>query len=256
MTDRNSTTSASRRRGRLPHDERDQRRAEILDAALEVLIEVGLDQMTMLAVAERAGASKGTLYTWFGDRDGLLRSLIEHNADGSAERIAAGLDQDDDPADVLNAYAIGLLRLLTSPASIVLNRAAMDLRRSQTHCSPQVAIASDRSLSVTCGTLMPPTCSPSPMQPTPFRFSMDSSCATSRSAACWARRRQASDRFERKPPRQSPSSYDCLPIPSPASGPGGMQTQVVPSTGGSGQIESRTESNAVGAPSPSIAAKA
>ena len=124
MTDRNSTP-ASRRRGRIPHDERDQRRTEILDAALEVLIEVGLDQMTMLAVAERAGASKGTLYTWFGDRDGLLRSLIEHNADGSAERIAAGLDQEHEPVDVLTAYAIGLLRLLTSPASIVLNRAAM-----------------------------------------------------------------------------------------------------------------------------------
>jgi len=116
---------AGRRRGRLPDNEREQRRIEILDAALAVLVEDGLEHMTMLAVAERAGASKGTLYTWFGNRDGLLRALIERNADDSAERIAAGLGQDQDPVEVLTGYAAGLLRLLTSPPSIVLNRAAM-----------------------------------------------------------------------------------------------------------------------------------
>lgn len=114
-----------RRSGRLPRNEREQRRGEILDAALAILTTDGLDQMTMLAVAERAGASKGTLYSWFGNREGLLRALIERNADDSAMRVQAALDQDIDPAEVLTDYASGLLNLLTSPASIVLNRAAM-----------------------------------------------------------------------------------------------------------------------------------
>jgi len=120
-----ASDKTSRRRGRLPHGERDQRRNEILDAALATLIDAGLDQMTMLAVAERAGASKGTLYTWFGNRDGLLAALIERNADGSAERIQAALAEELEHREVLTAYASGLLGLLTSPASIVLNRAAM-----------------------------------------------------------------------------------------------------------------------------------
>jgi len=101
----------------------------VLDAALNVLIEDGVDRMTMLAVAKRAGASKETLYSWFGNRDGLLRALIERNADGSAERIQAALGATaTDEVEVrttLEGYAAGLLRLLTSPGSVALNRAAM-----------------------------------------------------------------------------------------------------------------------------------
>ena len=50
----------------------------------------------MLSVARRAGASKETLYSWFGNRDGLLRALIERNADTSAERVAAALGSTTD----------------------------------------------------------------------------------------------------------------------------------------------------------------
>ena len=44
-----------------PRVEGDRER-EILDAALEVLSEVGYDRLTMDAVAQRAKASKATLY--------------------------------------------------------------------------------------------------------------------------------------------------------------------------------------------------
>ena len=44
-----------------PRVEGDRER-EILDAALEVLAEVGYDRLTMDAVAQRAKASKATLY--------------------------------------------------------------------------------------------------------------------------------------------------------------------------------------------------
>ncbi|MEM9562156.1 MAG: TetR/AcrR family transcriptional regulator [Actinomycetota bacterium] len=125
------TDAASPRRGRLPAAEREARQRAVLDAALETLIADGVDRMTMLAVAKRAGASKETLYSWFGSREGLLRALIERNADASAERVRAALDPADDdrgwtdPVETLVGYATGLLRLLTSPPSIALNRAAM-----------------------------------------------------------------------------------------------------------------------------------
>ena len=44
-----------------PRVEGDRER-EVLDAALEVLAEVGYDRLTMDAVAQRAKASKATLY--------------------------------------------------------------------------------------------------------------------------------------------------------------------------------------------------
>ena len=81
----------------------------------------------MLAVAKRAGASKETLYSWFGDRAGLIRALIERNGERAAAAVRAAMDDDGrEPRDVLVDHVAGLLRLLTSRSSVALNRAAMD----------------------------------------------------------------------------------------------------------------------------------
>ena len=113
------------RRGRPPAGARDAREAAILDAALQELIEYGYEGVTMLGVARRASASKQTLYAWFGDRDGLFAALIARNADASATQVSRALESAADPSEVLRQYARGLLTLLTGPASVALNRAAM-----------------------------------------------------------------------------------------------------------------------------------
>ena len=114
------------RRGRLPAAERERRRRDILRAARELYVEHGYGATTMAMIARRAGASKETLYAWFGDKEGLTRELIEWGADESASAVAAALDQGDgDPVAALTAYADGLLTLLTGPPSVALNRAAM-----------------------------------------------------------------------------------------------------------------------------------
>lgn len=114
------------RRGRLPAAERERRRRDILRASRELYVEHGYGATTMAMVARRAGASKETLYAWFGDKEGLTRELIQWGADESASAVAAVLDRDDgDPAATLTRYADGLLDLLTGPPSLALNRAAM-----------------------------------------------------------------------------------------------------------------------------------
>ncbi len=80
----------------------------------------------MLGIAERAGASKETLYRWFGSRDGLFSAMIQANADASAARVRAALDEPADPRQTLIGFASGLLRLLTGSRSVALNRAAME----------------------------------------------------------------------------------------------------------------------------------
>ena len=121
-TTRSDTPS---RRGRPRAGEREERERRIVEAALDELIEHGYEKVTMLGVARRAGASKETLYSWFGSKEGLFSALIEANADQSAERVAEALDSDDAPIAVLPGHAVGLLTLLTSPGSLALNQAAM-----------------------------------------------------------------------------------------------------------------------------------
>lgn len=83
----------------------------------------------MDAVASRAGASKETLYTWFGSRDDLLAAVVESGADASVSRVReslAGLGRSpEEMRSALTLYARALLTLLTGPVSIELNRAAV-----------------------------------------------------------------------------------------------------------------------------------
>jgi AcrR family transcriptional regulator len=62
------------------------RRAQILDAATAVFLEHGYAGATIELVVARAGASKATVYSFFGDKEGLFTALIDERA----ERILAG----------------------------------------------------------------------------------------------------------------------------------------------------------------------
>jgi AcrR family transcriptional regulator len=116
-----------RRRGRPKAGEAERRRIEVIEAALEELVEHGVANTTMASIAKRAGASKETLYSWFESRDGLVAALIRHNADASAERVSQALAGDEASLDTLTGFGANLLRLLTSPPSLALNRAAMTI---------------------------------------------------------------------------------------------------------------------------------
>lgn len=89
------------------------------------LIDHGYDGVTMLNVAKRAGASKETLYSWFGSRDGLFETLIKANGANAAAGVQRALSQGGSPREVLTGFAIGLVTLLTGRESVALNRAAM-----------------------------------------------------------------------------------------------------------------------------------
>lgn len=148
--------TTTRRSGRLPAAQKTARREAILDAALTELIEGGEGALTMTGIARRAGASKETLYAWFGTREEVLRALIERTGDAAhaavlqalAEGDTRGADEDSDDEhsevedsegrpthdrapdaaqarETLRRYAVGLLTMLVGPASVAINRAAM-----------------------------------------------------------------------------------------------------------------------------------
>jgi AcrR family transcriptional regulator len=65
--------AAPRGRGR-PRDE--EARARILESALEVLEEFGYANATTCAIAERAGASKATIYRWWPNKSAVMLEAL------------------------------------------------------------------------------------------------------------------------------------------------------------------------------------
>jgi AcrR family transcriptional regulator len=70
-------------------EERDRRRAEILDAAEAVYADVGWDAVTMDQVARRARLSRALVYVYFRDKADLHLALVERALDALRERFEA-----------------------------------------------------------------------------------------------------------------------------------------------------------------------
>ena len=81
------------------------RLAALLDAAAQVVHEIGYERLTTAMVAERAGASIGTVYRYFPDRIAVLQSLAARNAERMTDRVLAELrsEQHDDWRAALSA---------------------------------------------------------------------------------------------------------------------------------------------------------
>jgi AcrR family transcriptional regulator len=81
-------------------EERDRRRAEIVDAAEALYAEVGWDAVTMEQVARRARLSRALVYVYFRDKADLHFALVERALDmlrtrfvGARQDKACGLDE-------------------------------------------------------------------------------------------------------------------------------------------------------------------
>jgi AcrR family transcriptional regulator len=78
------------------------RRSQVLDAATEVFLKNGYGGATIDLVVARAGASKATVYSFFGGKDGLFAAIVEERC----ERILSAFgDPEVVDSDVLSALA-------------------------------------------------------------------------------------------------------------------------------------------------------
>ncbi|MGI6855041.1 TetR/AcrR family transcriptional regulator [Mesorhizobium sp. 1B3] len=101
-----------------------ERRKRIEDAAYAVLCESGYKSTSLLSVARQASASNETLYNWYGNKQGLFRSLIEENAREARKLLSDALTEAHDPLATVWALGPILLALVTSNRAVALNRAA------------------------------------------------------------------------------------------------------------------------------------
>jgi AcrR family transcriptional regulator len=104
---------ASGRPARLP---KNQRRAQLLDAASEVFTTRGYHAAAMDDIADAAGVSKPVLYQHFESKLDLYLALLDSSCERLAEVVADALDSTDDNAERVVA-AVGAFYDFVSSAS-------------------------------------------------------------------------------------------------------------------------------------------
>jgi AcrR family transcriptional regulator len=101
-----------------------ERQAQIERAAYRLLHERGYGGTSMLAIAREARASNETLYRWYGDKNGLFKTMVEANAQETREALQRAIETGEDPLECLENVAPVLLSMLLGEKAVLLNRAA------------------------------------------------------------------------------------------------------------------------------------
>jgi AcrR family transcriptional regulator len=86
-------------------EEKDRRRAEIVDAAEALYAETGWDAITMDQVARRARLSRALLYVYFRDKNDLHMALVERSLEALRARFVAA--REGRPTGIAEVEAIG-----------------------------------------------------------------------------------------------------------------------------------------------------
>ncbi len=121
------------------------RLATLLDSAAAVIDEIGYERLTTAMVAERAGASIGTVYRYFPDRIAVLQSLAARNVEQlmarTADEMKAG--RHDSVTDaVLGLHAVTVELFRTEPGYRSLRTGdVIDLRPAATESTANAMVA-------------------------------------------------------------------------------------------------------------------
>ena len=88
---------------------KNDRRDEIIEAMLDLVVKRGLHDAPMSALAKRSGASPGVIYHYFPSKDALIRAVYLHVAAVKHEEFFRGYSQAMGPREALlhiwlNAY--------------------------------------------------------------------------------------------------------------------------------------------------------
>ena len=108
--DEGAATAPSRR-----ERSKDGRRARILGAAVDILREAGIDDLTMRVVAERAGVSPTTVYNLFGSKRAVLAAVFDADL-ARFEAIVAQAPSRDALARLLDSVDVAMGLYHADPA--------------------------------------------------------------------------------------------------------------------------------------------
>ena len=99
--------SANRRKKRMPVE---QRQEVLLKVAAEVFLEKGYSATSLDEIISRAGGSRRTIYTQFGGKEGLFKTLVMEITAQALEPMRQDLDEKRDLRDSLFSPLFSCLR--------------------------------------------------------------------------------------------------------------------------------------------------
>jgi AcrR family transcriptional regulator len=99
---------------RLAADEDSSKRRQILDGASKVFMDLGFDGASMGEIARAAGVSKGTLYVYFADKNGLFEAIVEQKV-FEQRKLDFNFDSERDVATTLQDFGQAYIELLCRP---------------------------------------------------------------------------------------------------------------------------------------------
>jgi AcrR family transcriptional regulator len=107
-------------RKRAAHLGPERRRPQVLDAALELFLELGYEGTSMDAVARAAGVTKPVVYACFAGKDELFRALLSREEERILAEIQAAFAASDlsDPQATLIEGFTGFLRAVAASPEV------------------------------------------------------------------------------------------------------------------------------------------
>ena len=99
-----------------------EKRHAILAGAGRVFARSGYEGASMAAITAEAGVSKGTIYHHFTGKAGLFGAYVAEQCSRNLAPLIADAGQGDDLAATLRDLGLNLMRLLLSPAALVIDR--------------------------------------------------------------------------------------------------------------------------------------
>lgn len=99
-----------------------EQRHEFINAAGHLFIQQGYAAVTMEAIAAEAGKSKVTLYNYFSSKEELFEAFVVQAGAGAVEELTKVYVEGDSARDILQRLGLALLRLVSRPDVIALDR--------------------------------------------------------------------------------------------------------------------------------------
>ena len=78
------------------HEQRVWRRNQLMSAAAQITLENGLENLTISAIADRAGLSRTSVYEYFSSKEELVRDLIIDELHNYVETLRSAIDKEAD----------------------------------------------------------------------------------------------------------------------------------------------------------------
>lgn len=99
-----------------------EKREAILDAAMRLFAERGVEGVPVEAIATAAGVSKVTIYAGFKDKSAILEALVLRETERLAELVVSTSQTDGPLADRLKRFGAALVSMLSEPCHQALDR--------------------------------------------------------------------------------------------------------------------------------------